>query len=53
VLTLTATQRGGGASCQHGLQVRGNVMIDVRQCRAGGADVAALVNAIANKVPRQ
>jgi serine/threonine-protein kinase len=53
VLTLTATQRGGGASCQHGIQVRGNVMIDVRQCRAGGADVAALVNAIANKVPRQ
>lgn len=54
VLTLAATLRGGGASCQHGMQVRGNVLIDIRQCRAAGdADVAALVTATATKVPRQ
>lgn len=54
VLALTATQRGGSASCQHGIQVRGNVIIDIRQCRAAGApDVAALVTATATKVPRQ
>lgn len=54
VLTLAATLRGGTASCQHGMQVRGNVIIDIRQCRpAGGNDVAALVVATAAKVPRQ
>lgn len=54
VLTITATLRGGGGSCQHGMMVRGNVVIDIRQCRsAGGADVAGLVNATADKVPRQ
>lgn len=54
VVTLAATLRGGGASCQHGMQVRGNVIIDIRQCRAGGGpDVAALVTATAAKVPRQ
>ncbi|WAC93384.1 serine/threonine-protein kinase PknH/PknJ [Mycobacterium sp. Aquia_213] len=53
VLTLAATLRGGG-SCQHGMMVRGNVLVDIRQCRAaGGADIAALVTATANKVPRQ
>lgn len=53
VLTLTATLRGGG-SCQHGMMVRGNVLVDIRQCRAaGGVDIAALVSATANKVPRQ
>jgi serine/threonine-protein kinase len=53
VLTLAATQRGGG-SCQRGTLLRGNVLIDIRQCRAaGGADVTTLVNATANKVPRQ
>jgi eukaryotic-like serine/threonine-protein kinase len=53
VLTLAATLRAGG-SCQHGMMVRGNVLIDIRQCRAaGGVDVAALVTATANKVPRQ
>ncbi|WP_322857940.1 serine/threonine-protein kinase PknH/PknJ [Mycobacterium shigaense] len=53
VLTLTATLRGGG-SCQHGMLVRGNVLVDIRQCRgSGGPDVAALVNATANRVPRQ
>ncbi len=53
VLTLAATLRGGG-SCQRGILVRGNVLVDIRQCRAaGGADVTALVNATANKVPRQ
>lgn len=53
VLTLAATQRGGG-SCQRGTLLRGNVLIDIRQCRAaGGADVTTLVNATANRVPRQ
>lgn len=53
VLTLAATLHGGG-SCDHGMMVRGNVLVDIRQCRAaGGADIAALVSATANKVPRQ
>ena len=52
-LTLTASLRGGGGSCQRGILVSGNVVIDIRQCRASGADVAALVSATANKVPRQ
>ncbi|MEE3064011.1 MAG: serine/threonine-protein kinase PknH/PknJ [Actinomycetota bacterium] len=53
VLTLAATLRGGG-SCDHGMMVRGNVLVDIRQCSAaGGADIAALVSATANKVPRQ
>lgn len=53
VLTITATLRGGTGSCQHGLMTRGNVIIDIRQCRPAGADVAALANATAAKVPRQ
>lgn len=54
VIVVSATQRGGNASCQHGMQVRGNVIIDIRQCRAaGGADVTGLVAATAAKVPRQ
>jgi serine/threonine-protein kinase len=53
VLNLTATLRGGG-SCQRGMLVRGNVLVDIRQCRAaGGTDVVALAGATANKVPRQ
>ncbi|MEB3033074.1 serine/threonine-protein kinase PknH/PknJ [[Mycobacterium] nativiensis] len=44
----------GGASCQHGIGVRGNVVIDIRQCHTqGGVDVTALVNLTAGKVPRQ
>ncbi|MEB3982144.1 sensor domain-containing protein [Mycobacterium sp. 663a-19] len=54
VLTISAGLRGGNASCQHGMLQRGNVIIDIRQCRAGGgADVAALATATAGKVPRQ
>ncbi|MCV7445580.1 sensor domain-containing protein [Mycobacterium paraense] len=54
VVVVAATLRGGNASCQHGMQVRGNVIIDIRQCRAGGgADVTGLVTATAAKVPRQ
>jgi serine/threonine-protein kinase len=54
VLVLAATMRGGGATCQHGMQVRGNVIIDIRQCRSTGApDVAALVTATSARVPRQ
>ncbi|WP_077088800.1 serine/threonine-protein kinase PknH/PknJ [Mycobacterium rhizamassiliense] len=53
VLSLTATLRGGG-SCQRGMLVRGNVLVDIRQCRAaGGTDVMSLADATANKVPRQ
>lgn len=54
VLTIAATLHGGTATCQHGILVRGNVVIDVRQCRpGGGADVAVLVSATAAKVPSQ
>jgi serine/threonine-protein kinase len=54
VLTISANLRGGNASCQHGMLVRGNVIIDIRQCHAdGGTDVAALATATAGKVPRQ
>ncbi len=54
VLTIAATRRGGGATCQHGMLVRGNVLIDIRQCRPDGAtNVTALATATAAKVPRQ
>jgi serine/threonine-protein kinase len=40
--------------CQHGLAIRGNVLIDIRQCRPPGTgDVGALIAATGNKVPRQ
>jgi eukaryotic-like serine/threonine-protein kinase len=52
--TLDAMLHGGGGFCQRGVKVAGNVVIDIRQCRAqGGANVPALVNATAGKVPRQ
>ena len=36
------------------MMIRGNVLIDVRQCRsAGGNDVTKLVSAIAARVPNQ
>ena len=54
VATLEANLSGGGGSCQRGMLIRGNVLIDVRQCRSvGGNDVAKLVLAIANRVPNQ
>jgi serine/threonine-protein kinase len=54
VLTLVATLRGGAASCQRGMLVRGNVIIDIRQCRPGSnTNVTALVTATAGKVPHQ
>lgn len=54
VLVLAAALRGGGGSCQHGMQVRGNVIIDIRRCRStGDPDVAALVTATSARVPRQ
>ncbi|HEX9833579.1 MAG TPA: serine/threonine-protein kinase PknH/PknJ [Mycobacterium sp.] len=54
VFVLAATSSAGDAVCQHGISTRGNVLIDIRQCRGPGAgDVAALINATANKVPRQ
>jgi eukaryotic-like serine/threonine-protein kinase len=54
VYTITAALRGGGGTCQHGLLTRGNVAIDIRQCRAaGGVDVGALALATAAKVPHQ
>lgn len=54
ISTLMATLNGGGGSCQRGMMIRGNVLIDVRQCRsAGGNDVTKLVSAIAARVPNQ
>ncbi|OOK65401.1 tyrosine kinase family protein [Mycobacterium kansasii] len=53
VLTLAATLRGTATSCQHGLLARGNVVIDLRQCRPTGANVTALASATAAKIPRQ
>ncbi|OBJ71708.1 serine/threonine protein kinase [Mycobacterium sp. 1274756.6] len=54
VYTLEATLDGGSAVCQHGIQIQGNVAIDIRRCGPPGTvDVSALVNATAAKVPRQ
>jgi eukaryotic-like serine/threonine-protein kinase len=54
VLTIAATVHGGSASCQHGILVRGNVVIDIRQCRPDGTpNVAALITTTAAKVPQQ
>lgn len=53
-VTSAARLRDGTAVCQHGINVRGNVVIDIRQCLPrGGNDVAALVNATGDRVPRQ
>jgi serine/threonine protein kinase len=53
VVALTATVAGGG-SCQRGVTARGNVVIDIRQCRSqGDNDVAALIKATSDRVPRQ
>lgn len=53
VITITATLQTGG-KCQHGMLKRGNVMIDIRQCRAdGGTNVASLVTATAGRFPHQ
>lgn len=54
VLTIASSLRGGTATCQHGILVRGNVVIDIRQCRPSGTvNVAALISATAAKVPQQ
>lgn len=54
VLTIAASLQAGTATCEHGILVRGNVVIDIRQCRPnGGANIAALVSATAAKVPQQ
>lgn len=53
-VTSAAKLRDGTAVCQHGISVRGNVLIDIRQCLPrGGNDVSALVNATGDRVPRQ
>lgn len=53
-MSIDAKLRDSGASCQHGMAAAGNVVIDISQCRPqGGNDVAALVTATADKVPRQ
>lgn len=53
-VTSAARLRDGTAVCQHGINVRGNVLIDIRQCLPrGGNDVAALVNATGDRVPHQ
>ncbi|AQT82206.1 serine/threonine protein kinase [Mycolicibacterium litorale] len=54
IVTLTATSASGDGSCSRGIAVRGNVVIDARLCRPGGtADIAAIVRAIGDQVPRQ
>lgn len=54
IVTITATAGDGSASCQRGLTARGNVIIDIRQCVPhGGNDVAALIRATGERVPRQ
>lgn len=54
IVTLTATAATGEWSCSRGVAVRGNVVIDTRLCRPGGAtDIAAVVRAIGDQVPRQ
>jgi len=51
---IDATSSAGDAVCQHGLAIRGNVLIDIRECRPPGTgDVGALIAATGNKVPRQ
>lgn len=51
-VTSAAELRDGTAVCQHGINVRGNVLIDIRQCLPrGGNDVSALVNATGDRVP--
>ena len=51
---IDATSSAGDAVCQHGLAIRGNVLVDIRQCRPPGTgDVGALIAATGNKVPRQ
>jgi serine/threonine-protein kinase len=51
---LEASSSAGDAVCQHGISTRGNVLIDIRQCRPPGTgDVGALITATANKVPRE
>jgi eukaryotic-like serine/threonine-protein kinase len=50
---LESSSSAGDAVCQHGISTRGNVLIDIRQCRPPGTgDVGALITATANKVPR-
>jgi serine/threonine-protein kinase len=54
IVTITATASDGSASCERGLTARGNVIIDIRQCLPqGGNDVAALIRATGERVPRQ
>lgn len=55
VVTLTATLNGGAVSCQRGMVARGNVILDMRHCRASteGHDVPALLGATSDRVPRQ
>lgn len=53
-VTSAARMRDGTAVCQHGINVRGNVLIDVRQCLPrGGNDISALVNTVGDRVPRR
>jgi hypothetical protein len=55
VVTLTVTLDGGVVSCQRGMVARGNVILDMRQCRSSseGHDVTALLGAASDRVPRQ
>lgn len=53
-VTSAARLSDGTAVCQHGINVRGNIVIDIRQCLPpGGNDISALVTATGDRVPRQ
>ena len=53
LITMASTM-AGGPTCQRGITARGNVVIDMRQCRSQGQnDVAALVRAAGDRVPKQ
>ncbi len=52
-LNITLGAPSPTPNCQRGIAARGNVVIDVRQCRSGGNDATAIVASIADKVPRQ
>jgi serine/threonine-protein kinase len=54
VVTTSANSTDGSQSCARGIAARGNVVIDMRLCRpGGGGDVAALIRAAGDQVPRQ
>ncbi|MGH3561711.1 MAG: serine/threonine-protein kinase PknH/PknJ, partial [Mycobacterium sp.] len=53
IVKLEARLRDDSTTCQHGMSVRANILIDIRRCGPpGGSSVLALINSTADKVPR-